>query len=122
MDQPAIGILQVRVQVLVFLQRRRGPQGQLSEESGRVGCGLRDRLEADLLLGEVELVADEVVEVVLEAHAVVQHLEGLQGRCVFAHSACHVAHLLVICGGNRWEVTQRWLQDFQPRKQSLHGT
>lgn len=74
MDQPAIGILEVRVEVLVFLQRLRGPEGQLSEESGRVGGGLRDRLEADLLLREVELVADEVVEFVLKAHAVVEHL------------------------------------------------
>lgn len=71
MDQPAIGVLQVRVKVLVFLQGLRCSEGQLPEESGRVGGGLGGRLEADLLLHEMELVADEVVEFVLVAHAVV---------------------------------------------------
>lgn len=71
MDQPAIGVLQVCVKVLVFLQGLWCSEGQLPEESGRVGSGLGDRLEADLLLHKMELVADEVVEFVLVAHAVV---------------------------------------------------
>lgn len=33
MDQPAVGILQVCVQLLIFIQRLRGSEGQLSKES-----------------------------------------------------------------------------------------
>lgn len=107
MDQPAVGILQVCVQLLVFIQRLRGSQGQISQESRRVGGGLRDGLEADLLLREVELVADEVVELVLVAHAVVQHLQGLQSRSVLAYCACHVSHLPVVCGMTERKFNQR---------------
>lgn len=61
-----------------------------------MGGGLGDGLEANFFLHEVELVSDEVVELVLVAHAVVKHLQGLQGGCVFTHCACHVPHLLII--------------------------
>ncbi|TNN65709.1 hypothetical protein EYF80_024113 [Liparis tanakae] len=33
MDQPAVSILQVCVQLLIFIQRLRGSEGQLPEES-----------------------------------------------------------------------------------------
>ena len=45
----------------------------------------------------MELITDEVVELILVAHAVVQDLQGLQSGRVLTHRACHVPHLLVVC-------------------------
>ena len=71
-----------------------------------------DRFEANLLLHQVELVSDEVVEVVLVAHAVVQNLKGLQSGCVFTYRTSHVPHLPVVCGDRETdqEVIHVWLK------------
>lgn len=97
LDQPAVGVLQLSVQLLVLVQGLRRSKRQLSQEGRRVGGGLGLGPEADLPLHEVELIADEVVKVVLVAHAVVQHLQGLQAGRVFAHRARQVPHLFVVC-------------------------
>lgn len=96
LDQPAVGVLQVSVELIVLVQGLRCPKRQLAQERRRVGGGLGHGPEADLLLREVELIADEVVKLVLVAHAVVQHLQGLQAGRVFAHCACQVPHLFVV--------------------------
>lgn len=85
-------------------------EGQLSQESGRVNGGLGGRLEADFFLHEVELVTDEVVELILVAHAVVQNPQGLKGGCVFTHRACHVPHLLIVCNKDQEEVVVTAIQ------------
>lgn len=106
MDQPAVGILQLSVELLVLVQWLRRSKRQLSQEGRRVGGGLGRRPEADLLLHEVELIADEAVKIVLIAHAVVQHLQSLQAGRVLAYRARQVPHLFVVYRENHKHQSQ----------------
>lgn len=106
MNQPAVGVLQLSVQLLVLIQGLWRSKRQVSQEGRRVGGGLGRGPQADLLLHEVELIADEVVKIVLVAHAVVQHLQGLQAGRVFAYRARQVPHLFVVYKQNHKDQNQ----------------